>query len=106
MKLSESKILAEYYKTPESDRCYDFYRCYKCQRVFSREAEIANLQGRSICKCGSSRYTPSWPTFLEWLRPDIVGYTVKLVLARAIAPLADKYASWLLPYIERCVKLN
>jgi DNA-directed RNA polymerase subunit RPC12/RpoP len=105
--LSESKVFAEYRKTPKSDRVYDFYRCFKCGRVLSRETEILRMEEDSMCPCGSTRYSPSWPRTIEWVRPDIAKYTVKLFLARGVAPWASEHnLDGLVSYIERLVRIG
>jgi hypothetical protein len=91
------------------DRAYDFYRCYSCRRVITRADELRAFRvtdngGRPwICACGSGRYSPTWPVAMEWLQPRIVSFVAKLVLARAVAPLAEKRAPFLLSYLERLV---
>ena len=112
MRLSESEVFAEYAKTPQDDRCYDFYRCYKCLRVFSRQEELESIvridQGENFCECGSTRFTPSWPVGVEWLKPNVAKYAIKLFLARGVAPKLDKYSytRFALPWIEKLVKLT
>lgn len=109
MRLSESEVFAEYAKTPQDDRCYDFYRCHRCSMVFSRQEELRRVNGlqdgKVFCKCGACKFTPSWPRRFEWLKPDIARYTAKLILARGLAPILDRYAQWALPAVERMVRL-
>lgn len=108
MKIADSEVFAEYAKTPEEDRVFDFYRCYKCQSVFTREDELygfrnADERGR-ICKCGSSKYGPGWPTWFGWLKPCVVRYTLKMILAREVAPWCEKHFQAALPVIEKLVR--
>jgi NAD-dependent SIR2 family protein deacetylase len=110
MRLSESKILSLYQQTPSEHMTYDFYRCHKCNWLFTlryeKRATVMMNEGKQqgICKhCGSTRYSPSWPRFLGWLRPDVVAFVGRLILARGVAPFAEKKAQWALPYIERLV---
>ena len=86
---------------------YDFYRCGSCHRVFTRDEERAAFAAMSpghvrICKCGSKRYSPTWPvmpavswfplTWLRWLRENewlgasVILYTFRCILAREVAP--------------------
>lgn len=116
MRISDSKVFAEFAKTPK-EGAYDFYRCGKCNRIFSREHETSTFKylGKldlgpnedkqiRICNCGSRKYSPSWPTGLEWIRPGVARYVVKLVLAREVAPWLDKHFPWPLPLVEFLVK--
>lgn len=89
-------------------RAYDFYRCYSCRRIITRQDELrvfarANGDGLRICACGSLRYSPSWPVGLEWIRPHVAGFVVKLILARKVAPLAERRAPFLIPVVEKLV---
>ncbi len=102
MLLAESKVFAEYAKTPK-EGVYDFYRCYKCGRVFTREGELKAFGEdgvKAVCGCGSQKYSPAWPIWFDWLKPSVIKYTIKLLLARGLAPWAEKKAQWLLPYLE------
>jgi hypothetical protein len=97
----------EFYK----DRAgrHDWYRCYKCKRLFTYEEERARLNAMpsqdedkaKICKCGSLKYTPTRMSGFDWLRPNVVAYTLKLVLARGIAPWFERHFKSALPWIER-----
>jgi hypothetical protein len=90
---------------------WDFFRCQKCQGVFTYEQERIRLDhmrrigdtAMYIC-CTSHKYQPTFPTRYEWLKPNVFIYTAKLVLARGLAPWADKHCRWLLPLIEPFVK--
>ncbi len=109
-KIEESKVLSQYHKTPQ-DGVYDFYRCYVCGRVFSRAHEVKafidGVDDKKLCACGSKKYSPAWPAGLEWLKPSILSYTAKLILARAVAPWCESHhLEFLLPPIERLVRLS
>lgn len=89
---------------------FDFWRCYTCGRLFTYEQERArmvslehDLKAR-MCPCGSMKYKPARPTSLEWLKPNVVTYTLKLVLARGVAPWAEKHYPRALPWLERLTK--
>jgi hypothetical protein len=89
-------------------RAYDFYRCYACRRVITRQDELrtfttANGDPLRICACGSLRYSPSWPVGLEWARPHVAGFVLKLLLARKVAPFAERRAPFLMPIVEKLV---
>jgi len=109
-KIADSSVFAEYSKTPD-DNCYDFYRCYKCHAVITREQEVrAFLSGPEsngvVCACGSSKYTPGWPTGFGWLKPSVVRYTFKLFLARVVAPWCEQHWPKALPRLERMVAFD
>jgi hypothetical protein len=107
MSLSSNPVFAEYEKDRKQS-VYDFYRCYKCGSIFSREDEIyrlRNCDGR-MCSCGSAKYSPTMPNLFEWLKPTIVKYTVKLILARGLAAWLYQHARFALPLIERLVRVN
>ncbi len=91
---------------------YDFYRCYKCSRIITREeeklwlaeAELILDDQTMFCPCGSLRLSPSrGPIRLEWLSYHVLRYTVKVILARGLAPWCDKHFRLLLPFIEYAV---
>ena len=99
---------------------YDFYRCYKCSRIITREEEKAWLITADLklddetmfCECGSLRITPSRPPkgLMGWYRQrrdflvySVLRYTVKVVLARGLAPWLDKHFRAALPIIEYVV---
>lgn len=105
MRLMESEVLSDYLKTPEKDRVFDFYRCYKCGNLFNRREELKWFAGAK-CACGSQKYSPSWPRRFDWVRPSVIAYTLKVILARNLAPLVDRAPRlrWLLKYIERMVR--
>jgi hypothetical protein len=89
----------------EGVKRFDFYRCYSCRRVFTREAEERAFREAEktgdcrICKCGATKYTPTRPVGLEWF--GVMGYVRKLVLARAVAPFAERRAPFVMPFLER-----
>jgi hypothetical protein len=105
MRLADSRAFKFYEFAPNQ---HDFYRCVKCNVIFTYEHERTRLWEMKrdsdvkmyICRCRSRRYAPTKPTLLEWLDPKVLLYTVKLVLARGVAPWAEHRANWLLPYIE------
>jgi hypothetical protein len=99
---------------------YDFYRCYKCSRIITREeeklwyeqADMVLDDQTMFCYCGSLRITPARPPrgLIGWwrLRKDFVTYTVlrytvKVILARGLAPWLDKHFRAALPLIEYVV---
>ena len=98
MKISDSEILQAYHDDLGA-RKHDFYACYKCGRVLTREREKAVWEaaeagrlpssGVEICPCGSAKYSPTKPVGFDWLRPSILSYTLKLVLARELAPVLE-----------------
>jgi hypothetical protein len=96
---------------------YDWYRCYKCSRVITREQELAFYGTIDIkmeedvtsgfCICGSLKCYPlAKPVGLEWLRWPTLRYTLKLVLARGLAPWCDRHFRPALPMIEKLVRLK
>lgn len=126
--MAESPVFREYMKGINEGN-YDFYRCWRCGRVFSREEERSilakmtkSMEGVAkddnkiqFCKCGSLKYTPSWPVRKkegwrgyysdnEWLEPRIRRYVVKLWLARAVAPWCERHLTVVLPLVEWLVK--
>lgn len=82
---------------------HDFYRCYSCHRIFTHEQEVVRIaamgeeKNARMCSCGSRKYVGTKPIGQEWLRPAVVAYTLKLVLARGLAPKLPKF---LLPAVE------
>jgi hypothetical protein len=88
--LLDRDTFKKYQKTPK-EGCYDFYRCFFCGRIFSRaNEEKAMMSDGRICACGSVKYKPAWPVWIEWIYPRIVSYTFKLILAREVAPWLDR----------------
>ena len=93
-------------------RMNDFYRCYKCNRLFTRAQErtVFDLAGSSnedtaaVCGCGSGKYSPTLPRWYEWAKPSVLSYTAKLVLARGLAPWCEKHLPELLSTIDWLVK--
>lgn len=113
MKISDSAVLSKY-SLSTGDGNFNFYRCYGCHKLFTREHErrvfeLASMVPETdlrICACGSMRYSPSWPVwfpFLEWLYPSVLKYTAKLVLVRWLAPKLEAKYPQFLPLIERLV---
>lgn len=98
----------EFYKFRKG--AYDFSRCYKCKRVFTYEQERARIAAMeydlnmTICPCKSMLYSPAKPVGTEWLKPSVLTYTAKLVLARGLAPWLESRFPKALPLIERLVK--
>lgn len=114
MRLKDSKTFALYELTSK-DGAYDFYSCHKCGRIFTREDELKAFKVASaeedevkvrICDCGSKRYSPAFPHGFLWLKPNVIKYTVKLLLARGLAPWADRNFPVLLPIIEKLVSIK
>jgi hypothetical protein len=89
-------------------RAYDFYRCCSCARIITRQDELrafatANGDRLRICGCGSLHYSPSWPVGPEWIRPHVAGFVLTLLLARKVAPFAERRAPFLMPILEKLV---
>ena len=98
MRFEDSDVLMAYRQTV-AQGSYDFYRCQSCHRVFSREEEklafavaAKNNSERQVrmCRCGARRYSPTWPVGFEWMHPNVIAYTLKLALARGLAPWLDR----------------
>jgi hypothetical protein len=95
---------------------HDFYRCYKCSRMITTEqykawqkwAAVQPDEKESeviVHSCGSMKISPAMPVNSEWLMPAVLRYTLKLVLARGLAPWCDKhYCRFVLPIIEYLVR--
>jgi hypothetical protein len=99
----------EFYKFKRG--AYDFWRCYSCNRIFTYEQERAYIKAmehdlkRTICSCGSLKYSPAKsPVGLEWLLPNVLTYTLKLILARGVAPWVEQHFPRALPWLERLCK--
>jgi hypothetical protein len=98
----------EFYKF--KDGAYDFLRCWSCGSLFTREQECARkaaLEGdpsRTMCPCGSMRYKPAKPKWYQWLQPHVLSYTLKLLLARGLAPWLEERYPKALPLVERLVR--
>lgn len=107
MPLSDNAVFAEYEKDRRQS-VYDFYRCYKCGSVFSREQEVFRLRHCEglMCKCGSAKYSPAMPTGWEWFNLDVMRYTARLILARGLAPWLYHHAKFALPLVERLVRIT
>ncbi len=90
-----SKVAA-FYEFGENK--HDFYRCHKCGAIFTQEYERLRLNDMSLegddcpmfIHCTSLRYAPTRPRLWQWLYPSILKYAVKVFLARAVAPWAEK----------------
>lgn len=95
----------EFYK--QKSGAFDFWRCYACGAVITYEQERARMIAMerdlktTICRCGSMKYKPTNPHGFEWLKLSVVTYVLKLILARGIAPWAEKRFPRALPWIER-----
>ena len=51
---------------------FDFYRCYKCNRLITKLEEIvARTITGQICPCGSRKYTPSNLPWWGWFLPKV-----------------------------------
>lgn len=60
---------------------YDFYRCYKCNRLITRVDEIeafskGSTHKGSICPCGSPKYSPGNPIWYEYLLPRVIRFAI------------------------------
>lgn len=95
----------EFYKFRRGS--WDFYRCYKCHRLFTYEQEQSRMarlsldERASMCPCMSLRYGPARPAGFEWLKWSVITYTGKLVLARGLAPWLEENFPKALPIVER-----
>lgn len=76
---------------------HDFYRCVKCQSIFTlqyereRIAEMSKHGDRTLfIHCTSLRYQPALPTWYEWFYPRVFIFAAKVLLARVVAPWAEK----------------
>jgi len=109
MRIADSKVLMKYFEKT-SDGNYDFYRCFSCGRVITRarEREVFNMLDNErfirVCQCGSMKYTPSWPSYFEWLLPRVLSYVYRLALVRGVAAWADGRLPWLVRMVERLVR--
>jgi hypothetical protein len=108
MARSDSKVFSWYDETLQH-HTHDFYRCYKCHALITREEERFRLQQMSklkddsqavICSCRGRKYSPSWPKRMEWVSWPVIRYTIKCVLAQEIAPRLEKRFRFLLPLVE------
>ena len=91
---------------------YDFYRCYKCARVITREEELAFYEmakeiapGQEhlarFCDCGSMQIVPSKPSSeVEWRQRNVRRYAIKLILSRGLIPWLEKTFPTALPWAE------
>lgn len=106
---------------------YDFWRCYACGLIMTHEQERARVAlmemdyKQTICPCGSMKYKPTKPRLVarhkwsplrlltknrlfkqnEWLESTVLTYVVKLVLARGVAPWAERNFPRALPLLKR-----
>lgn len=96
---------------------HDFYRCQKCKRILTHEQyaewqtwaqkQPAEMEHEVyLHSCGSMKIHPAIPINTEWLMPAVLRYTLKLVLARGLAPWCDKHFRLALPIIEYLVRLK
>lgn len=118
----------EFYQFREGS--HDFWRCFSCGLIFTYEQERARVammehdMQAAMCPCGSLRYKPTkprsrprwgfsplrlfsrycWISKSEWLEPNVLTYTLKLVLARGLAPWLEAHYPKALPRIERLVQ--
>jgi hypothetical protein len=56
-----------------------------------------------MCRCLSAKYRVSRPRALEWLRPSVLAYAWKVVLARKLAPWLEQRLPGALKYVEKLV---
>ena len=117
----------EFYKFKSG--AYDFWRCYNCHKIFTYEEEharkawMAHDLRAAMCPCRSLRYKPAMPSLRprhnlsplrlisknrlvfgnEWLEPSVLTYTLKLALARGVAPWLEIHYPKALPFIEKLV---
>lgn|SRR5512144_2299649 len=113
MSLADSAVFAQYNYSRKTG-AFDFYRCYKCNGIFTREQEMYEFARAArnpndrlrMCPCGSVKYSPSFPRFWEWPYWPVLRYTVKLTLARGLAPWLDKHFPKALPLVERMVRFK
>ena len=101
------------YKDNLGPGLFDFYRCYKCARLITREeeqawkkkADASEEDIETFCPCGSLKIFPARrPVRLDWFSPGVLRYTTKVILARGLAPWCDKHLRSALPLIERIVR--
>jgi hypothetical protein len=94
---------------------HDFYRCHKCLRMMTQEEHWAWQTWAAeqhaekeptvmVHRCGSMKIRPAMPVNTEWLMPAVLRYTLKLVLARGLAPWCDKHFRQALPVIDYLVR--
>lgn len=113
MRMSDSAVFARY-NYGRAQGAFDFYRCYKCYGIFTREREVVEFERLRtaehdivrICPCGSLKYSPTLPRFWEWLYWPVLRYTVKLALARGLAPWLDRHFPSALPLVEKMVRFK
>lgn len=89
---------------------FDFWRCYSCGEIFTYEQERLRMAlmehdpKASMCRCLGMKYKPTRPRWYEWIRPSVLTYTVKLLLARGLAPWLEVHLPGALPLVERLVR--
>lgn len=104
LKLRESAGTKQFFD--ENQRNYDFYRCFSCGKLLTRDDEleafaIATEGHMCICSCGSRKYSPTWPSSKsEWNSATVQRYKRRCILAREIAPRVLKYTPWLFPVVN------
>jgi hypothetical protein len=51
---------------------FDFYRCQRCSRLFTRTQELEAFRTGKVCPCGGLKYIPAWPAWYEWVLPRVL----------------------------------
>lgn len=84
---------------------HDFYRCFSCGKLFTREQEQAGFAAeKGACPCGSLKYKPSHPVGRkEWWSKNVRPYVAKITIARGIAPWCEKHFPVVLPLLGKLV---
>jgi hypothetical protein len=90
---------------------FDFYRCYKCGKVITREEELMFYAWANeippgqedeavICDCGSMKIIPVKMSGDEWREKNVLRYSIKIILARGLIPWLEKKFPAALPWAE------
>lgn len=89
----------------EIPTAFDFYRCFSCGTLFTREQEQAAFKaGKGACPCGSRKYRPGRPANRkEWWSRNIRSYVIKIFIAREVAQWCEKYFPPALPLLGKLV---
>jgi len=96
--------IAHYVDALDQPTAFDFYRCFACGSLFTRDQEQeAFREERGACPCKSLKYRPSHPVGLDWAKPNILSYVAKIFIARGIAPWCEKHFSPILPLLGKLV---